>query len=195
MGLLDVNMPMLYGEGKKAFHRLQLEIIRASNDQSIFAWDPSMEKEQPGSILADDPSDFEDCGRMELMGHDEFIEFIKEDVREELDSVEDRLGTFPITNRGIQMWLLLCPYRGSRTFFQARLPCRDGRRDPVTINLVLCTTDGRCRSFLPKWQLRQVYLRYHIAAPHSKSTIAHSLRVVSLAATRIQRNSQEARSR
>ncbi|KIM63845.1 hypothetical protein SCLCIDRAFT_116621, partial [Scleroderma citrinum Foug A] len=38
MGLLDVNMPMLYGEGKKAFHRLQLEIIRTSNDQSIFAW-------------------------------------------------------------------------------------------------------------------------------------------------------------
>ncbi|KIM70348.1 hypothetical protein SCLCIDRAFT_58393, partial [Scleroderma citrinum Foug A] len=38
MGLLDVNMPMLYGEGKKAFHRLQLEIIRASDDQSIFAW-------------------------------------------------------------------------------------------------------------------------------------------------------------
>ncbi|KIM52910.1 hypothetical protein SCLCIDRAFT_140089, partial [Scleroderma citrinum Foug A] len=38
MGLLDVNMSMLYGEGKKAFHRLQLEIIRASNDQSIFAW-------------------------------------------------------------------------------------------------------------------------------------------------------------
>jgi len=37
MGLLDVNMPMLYGEGKKAFYRLQLEIIRASNDQSIFA--------------------------------------------------------------------------------------------------------------------------------------------------------------
>jgi len=32
MGLLDVNMPMLYGEGKKAFHHLQLKIIRASND-------------------------------------------------------------------------------------------------------------------------------------------------------------------
>ena len=38
LGLLNVNMPMLYGEGRKAFHRLQLEIIRASNDQSIFAW-------------------------------------------------------------------------------------------------------------------------------------------------------------
>ena len=38
MGLLDINMPMLYGEGRKAFHRLQLETIRTSNDQSIFAW-------------------------------------------------------------------------------------------------------------------------------------------------------------
>ncbi|KIK14617.1 hypothetical protein PISMIDRAFT_57930, partial [Pisolithus microcarpus 441] len=40
MGLFGVNMPMLYGEGKKAFQRLQLEIIRISSDQSIFAWKP-----------------------------------------------------------------------------------------------------------------------------------------------------------
>ncbi|KAI6011629.1 heterokaryon incompatibility protein-domain-containing protein, partial [Pisolithus marmoratus] len=38
MGLLNVNMPMLYGEGRRAFLRLQLEIIRKSNDQTIFAW-------------------------------------------------------------------------------------------------------------------------------------------------------------
>ncbi|KAI6095725.1 heterokaryon incompatibility protein-domain-containing protein, partial [Pisolithus croceorrhizus] len=38
MGLVDVNMPMLYGEGKKAFLRLQLEIIRKSSDQTIFIW-------------------------------------------------------------------------------------------------------------------------------------------------------------
>ena len=38
MGLLDMNMPMLYGEGKKAFQHLQLEIICVLNDQSIFAW-------------------------------------------------------------------------------------------------------------------------------------------------------------
>ena len=71
MGLLDINMPMLYGEGRKAFHRLQLETIRTSNDQSIFAWYPNrQERNQPGSILADDPSCFELCDRMELMGHD-----------------------------------------------------------------------------------------------------------------------------
>ncbi|KAI6044460.1 HET-domain-containing protein [Pisolithus marmoratus] len=38
MGLLGVHMPMSYGEGKNAFRRLQLEIMRTSNDQSIFAW-------------------------------------------------------------------------------------------------------------------------------------------------------------
>lgn len=38
-GILDVNMPLLYGEGGKAFVRLQEEIIRQSTDQSIFAWD------------------------------------------------------------------------------------------------------------------------------------------------------------
>ncbi len=38
IGLFDVNMPLLYGEGDKAFRRLQEEIIKQSNDQSIFAW-------------------------------------------------------------------------------------------------------------------------------------------------------------
>ena len=38
LGLFDVNMPLLYGEGRKAFYRLQLEIIKQSDDDSIFAW-------------------------------------------------------------------------------------------------------------------------------------------------------------
>jgi hypothetical protein len=38
MGLFDVNMPLLYGEGRKAFLRLQQEILKQSDDQSIFAW-------------------------------------------------------------------------------------------------------------------------------------------------------------
>lgn len=39
LGLFDINMPLLYGEGSKAFRRLQLEILRSSNDESIFVWD------------------------------------------------------------------------------------------------------------------------------------------------------------
>ncbi|WAO87832.1 HET domain-containing protein [Fusarium falciforme] len=42
LGLFNVNMPLLYGEGTKAFRRLQEEIIRTSNDQSILASDFSL---------------------------------------------------------------------------------------------------------------------------------------------------------
>ncbi|KAI0151814.1 heterokaryon incompatibility protein-domain-containing protein [Xylariaceae sp. FL1272] len=38
LGIFGVNMPLLYGEGDKAFMRLQEEIMRTSDDQSIFAW-------------------------------------------------------------------------------------------------------------------------------------------------------------
>ena len=38
MGIFDVNMPQIYGEGKKAFMRLQHEIVKSSDDESIFAW-------------------------------------------------------------------------------------------------------------------------------------------------------------
>lgn len=40
IGIFDVNMPMLYGEGDRAFLRLQEEIIRRSNDISIFCHAP-----------------------------------------------------------------------------------------------------------------------------------------------------------
>ncbi|WXC50724.1 hypothetical protein QX201_010407 [Fusarium graminearum] len=38
LGLFDVNMPLIYGEGQKAFYRLQVEIMKLSNDDSLFAW-------------------------------------------------------------------------------------------------------------------------------------------------------------
>lgn len=38
MGLFDVHMPTIYSEGRKAFMRLQEEILKVSHDQSIFAW-------------------------------------------------------------------------------------------------------------------------------------------------------------
>ena len=56
LGLFGVNMPLLYGEQENAFLRLQLEIIKVSNDQTIFAWtDPD---NSPSSILADCPRRF-----------------------------------------------------------------------------------------------------------------------------------------
>nr|VWP01655.1 Alcohol oxidase [Ganoderma boninense] len=38
LGLFDINMPTLYGEGDRAFRRLQEEIMQRTPDQSLFAW-------------------------------------------------------------------------------------------------------------------------------------------------------------
>lgn len=38
LGIFEVNMPLLYGEGERAFLRLQEEIMKSSEDRSIFAW-------------------------------------------------------------------------------------------------------------------------------------------------------------
>lgn len=35
LGLFDINMPLLYREGRKAFTRLQEEIIKQSTDHSL----------------------------------------------------------------------------------------------------------------------------------------------------------------
>ncbi|KAH9902580.1 heterokaryon incompatibility protein-domain-containing protein [Cubamyces lactineus] len=38
MGIFGINMPTIYGEGPRAFMRLQEEILQRIPDQSIFAW-------------------------------------------------------------------------------------------------------------------------------------------------------------
>ncbi|KAL1902904.1 hypothetical protein Sste5346_000816 [Sporothrix stenoceras] len=55
IGLFDVNMPLLYGEGEKAFQRLQLEIIKETNDQTIFSWTGDGD---PSGMFARSPADF-----------------------------------------------------------------------------------------------------------------------------------------
>lgn len=59
MGLFGVNMPMLYGEGNKAFLRLQEEIMKLSDDQSLFAWvDLDASTETQRGLLAKSPLNF-----------------------------------------------------------------------------------------------------------------------------------------
>ncbi|KAF6838726.1 het domain-containing protein [Colletotrichum plurivorum] len=41
LGIFGVNMPLLYGEGDRAFERLQLALIDETTDESILAWSPS----------------------------------------------------------------------------------------------------------------------------------------------------------
>ena len=37
LGIFDVNMPLLQGEGRKAFLGLELEIMKKSDDELVFA--------------------------------------------------------------------------------------------------------------------------------------------------------------
>jgi hypothetical protein len=74
LGIFDVNMPMIYGEGTKAFFRLQEEIMKNVNDLSLFAWtaqDEARHDRQPTNInhyregirgiLARSPAEFMGC--------------------------------------------------------------------------------------------------------------------------------------
>lgn len=68
MGFFKVNMPMLYGEGDQAFARLQDEIVRQSDDHTIFAWshsrDPNdgLNKPRSSGLFASSPVNFHNCG-------------------------------------------------------------------------------------------------------------------------------------
>ena len=90
LGIFDVNMPLLYGEGEKAFVRLQQAIMARFNDHSIFLWSPSTSS---GATLlqhlATHPSLFSD-----VPPHDLFEESYK--------------PTF-LTNRWIELSMRLVP--------------------------------------------------------------------------------------
>lgn len=64
MGLFDINMPMLYGEGEGAFIRLQEEIMRKSDDPTIFAWTSRDYLENDHSLLARSPLYFRSSGNI-----------------------------------------------------------------------------------------------------------------------------------
>lgn len=63
MGLFNVNMPLLYGEGTKAFQRLQQVIISQSDDHSIFTW-LSLGQIGNTGVLASSPAEFAITGNI-----------------------------------------------------------------------------------------------------------------------------------
>jgi len=65
LGIFDVNLPLIYGEGPKAFRRLQEEIIKQTDDMTIFSWQRPHPKTFPewglqvgDDLLASSPADF-----------------------------------------------------------------------------------------------------------------------------------------
>lgn len=70
LGILHVNLGIIYGEGKRAFRRLQEEFLRTNYDQSIFVYNTgtlSPKSRDTGDwvdLLAKSPSDFSGSGNV-----------------------------------------------------------------------------------------------------------------------------------
>ncbi|KAI0538283.1 hypothetical protein GGR58DRAFT_526553 [Xylaria digitata] len=58
LGIFDANMPLIYGEGPKAFTRLQEEIAKQTCDLSLFAWRQDGPSPPYRGILAKSPAEF-----------------------------------------------------------------------------------------------------------------------------------------
>jgi hypothetical protein len=131
MGLFDVNMPLLYGEGRNAFLRLQLEIWNRTNDESIFAWSvPSLDAPSSAtrSLLASELNLFEGLNSIETFG----------EVWERTFPGAHLLDAITLTNRGTRLDFRALEFpviRGSRTsghrINEFILPLKCGRKDIV----------------------------------------------------------------
>ncbi|KAK4156946.1 hypothetical protein C8A00DRAFT_40636 [Chaetomidium leptoderma] len=76
LGIFGVSMPMIYGEGDKAFRRLQEHVMKDIGDDSILAWDLDSEGLVSGgarglgfgAALAPAPSHFANSGQERMVG-------------------------------------------------------------------------------------------------------------------------------
>ncbi|PIL26675.1 hypothetical protein GSI_11251 [Ganoderma sinense ZZ0214-1] len=110
LGIFDINMAPLYGEGDRAFRRLQEEIMRRIPDQSLFAWgeigpsvsfvpsaaSPQTEPpprfnchrgnlEEGASLLAVSPRTFRDARDIEADSHDAVFHRLRQPTLPALD--------------------------------------------------------------------------------------------------------------
>lgn len=151
LGILDVNMPPLYGEGSKAFIRLQEEIAKTSNDLTLFAWRQSSVDSllyRYSGIFAHSPQEFNCCAYLRTQA-------TRFDVESE----------FTLTNRGLRV---------EQNLFRPPEPLQGAEHhlnDDETLVLSLdCMECSKRTDFKPKWvgiYLRKIGTTYIRTSPNS----------------------------
>ncbi|KAK6858409.1 heterokaryon incompatibility protein-domain-containing protein [Apiospora arundinis] len=127
LGIFDINMPLLYGEGAKSFIRLQEEIIKINGDLSISVWTGMPGKgiqnaQRYSGILAEYPSQFKGCSQMTQAT----AQWVQSD--------------FSVTNRGIRIptsILRLPGVGGSRYHHVLALDCQARGETNFTFGIYL----------------------------------------------------------
>ncbi|KAI0367947.1 HET-domain-containing protein [Pilatotrama ljubarskyi] len=166
MGIFGVSLPTIYGEGRRAFLRLQEEILRTIPDHSIFAWRRPLTQTKmlPGGwgLLASSPADYENAADITPISHYDFASRLELRDATVLPSPQ-----YAITPHGIRIRLYAayshhlahlpafvgCPARacsadsveskgGSGYDFCAILPCQDASRRLVALPLCISCDPG-----------------------------------------------------
>jgi hypothetical protein len=108
LGIFDINLTTIYGEGTKAFMRLQDEIIKTRRDHTLFcwAWMPQHVPADWVGMLAPSPRVFEHSGKYEAIGNEKTLSQAFSIANGELNiSLQSRLVSSDKPNGRAVVWL------------------------------------------------------------------------------------------
>ncbi|KAK5680567.1 hypothetical protein LTS10_007499 [Elasticomyces elasticus] len=132
LGIFDVNLPLIYGEGERAFVRLQEEIVRRSTDHTIFTWNVPRWSQSttrfapsptPTALFAPSPSSFDDA--------------VNGSLTECYRNLSGWVESYEVTNHGLEISLPLIECGSSSNgLYHAILNCRvQGSHGPIALNV------------------------------------------------------------
>ncbi|KAH8664470.1 heterokaryon incompatibility protein-domain-containing protein [Xylariales sp. PMI_506] len=121
LGIFDVNMPLIYGEGSKAFRRLQEEIMKAYPfDHTLFAW---------GEIVSE-PASFAKDG--EFIAENEYLE-MSDRV---LESTDNPCGLLAESPQAFRNSAVFKPSENTADFYR-EIETNDGTLPAIPTPLIL----------------------------------------------------------
>ncbi|MCJ1239951.1 hypothetical protein MMC14_007950 [Varicellaria rhodocarpa] len=123
LGIFGVNLPLLYGEGERAFIRLQDEIVRNSDDLSLLAWVSSKDgipanADRYCGVFTQHPRDFKASNKLALTND---VKFTPE---------------YTMTNKGLKIQTQLT-YSRSEGLHVLELNCHDVVHPRMTLGIFL----------------------------------------------------------
>jgi len=147
LGIFGVNMPLLYGEGEKAFIRLQEEIIKESNDLSLLAWTLPSDTESKLRVLSLSVDETFQTTQQEYYG---ILAASPAYFRNASDIVSGNDGlfdeTYVMTNKGLQITADLAPLDNASVMPLHCAKSTTGHRVAIHLRQYGARQYARCRS-------------------------------------------------